>query len=132
MTPPFTLEERELMQSIGGTSGYLTVCANRLRAERPELFQPSPETVAAFDTFRRVGSTDICMRRDCIDARAECLADCVCKPEDKAFFQELPAPKPFELAILPSKYRNLIFPGIAPECPKCGALDCTKNHAEFM
>lgn len=53
-------------------------------------------------------------------------------PEDKAFFQELPA-HTVELTLLPIPYRNLIFTGILPpECEKCGALDCTKNHPEFL
>jgi hypothetical protein len=86
----------------------------------------------------KVGSTDICMRRNCIDARAEGLADCVCKPEDKAFFQ-LPAHKTVELTLLPIPYRNFLITRILPPedsqgvgCRTCGALACTKNHAEFM
>lgn len=93
MNPPLTLEERELMQSIGGTAGYLTVCANRLRASRPDLFGPSPAT-----HISESGS----------------------------------------IADLKVTYCTLLLTGVLPPedsqgvgCKQCGALDCTKNHAEF-
>jgi hypothetical protein len=91
----------------------------------------------------KVGSTDVCMRRNCIDARAEGLADCVCKPDDKAFFFRAPTPE--ELAAnekFAAEFMGRVIPGITcqlpPEdsqgvgCRQCGEVNCTKNHAEFM
>lgn len=96
--------------------------------------------LAQMEGFAKVGSTDICMRRGCLESRMQGGDACVCKPDEKAFFQHLPDPGP-EIRVpveLSQWYRTLLLTGILPSedmavvCPKCGEPHCTKNHAEFM